>query len=150
MRTQKITVAALAVMALYPVLLPGQSPPELNVLAGTSLATGLDLGINTSGGITNWLTPEPPPPSPGDLKMVCPSAQQWCAMFVTDGPALSTYPRPGLDLSMYQTLIVEITGDPGTTIQIGMKDATQPDDGTETKVTLPVMSNWTAYAIPLS
>jgi uncharacterized protein (TIGR03437 family) len=53
-------------------------------------------------------------------------------------------------VSAFQTLIVEIEGDPGTTIQIGLKDATQPDDGTETKVTLPVTSNWTAYAIPLS
>jgi len=82
--------------------------------------------------------------------MVCPAAQQWCAMFTTDGAALSTYPRPGLDLSAYKTMIVEFEGDAGTTIQIGMKDATQSDDGTETKVTLPVMSNWMAYAIPLS
>jgi len=51
---------------------------------------------------------------------------------------------------MYQTLIVEITGDPGTTIAIGIKDATQPDDGTETKVTLPVTANWVAHSIPLS
>src|ERR1019366_5517607 len=63
---------------------------------------------------------------------------------------ISTYPRPGQDMSSYQTMIVEIEGDAGTTVQIGIKDATQPDDGTETKVTLPVTSNWTAFAIPLS
>jgi uncharacterized protein (TIGR03437 family) len=130
-------------------LLFAQGPQTLNVLSGTQLGAGLALGINTSDGITNWLTPESSP-SPGDLKMVCPAAQAWCAMYITDGQAISTYPRPGLDVSAFQTLIVEIEGDPGTTIRIGLKDATQPDDGTETKVTLPVTSNWTAYAIPLS
>ena len=127
-----------------------QNPQQLSILNGTQLATGFDIGINTSGGVTNWLSPEAPPPAPGDLKMVCPGAQQWCAMFVTYGPSVAGFPRPGLDLSMYQTMIVEIQGDPGTTIQIGVKDSTQPDDGTETKVTLPVTANWVAYAIPLS
>jgi uncharacterized protein (TIGR03437 family) len=150
MRTLMITMAVLAVMMLNPALLPAQNPQEIDVLLGTSLATGLDLGINSSGGLTNWLTQEPPPPTLGDLKMVCPGAQQWCAMFITQGTAISGYPRPGIDVSSYQTMIVEIEGDPGTTIQIGMKDATQPDDGTETKVTLPVTSNWTAFAIPLT
>jgi len=150
MRTKLRPLVRLAATMSVAASLFAQNPQQLNVLVGTKLGTNLDLGINTSGGITNWLTPEPPPPSPGDLKMVCPAAQQWCAMFITDGPAISTYPRPGLDLSAYQTLIVEFEGDPGTTIQIGLKDATQPDDGTETKVTLPVTSSWTAYAIPLS
>src|SRR5579862_4202355 len=150
MKHQKVSLAAFAVVALYPVVLVGQNPQQFNLLAGTVLASGFDLGINTSNGITNWLLLEPPPPAPGDLKMVCPGAQAWCAMFITDGPAVSTYPRLGFDVSMYQTLIVEIEGDPGTTIQIGIKDATQPDDGTETKVTLPVTSNWTTFAIPLS
>jgi hypothetical protein len=132
------------------VLLFAQNPQPLNVLIGTQLASGLAIGINTSGGLTNWLAPEPPPPSPGDLKMVCPPAQAWCAMFITYGPALSTFPRPGIDLSGYQTLTVEIEGDSGTTIQVGIKDATQPDTGAETKVTLQVASNWTTFTIPLS
>ena len=149
MKRQKATMAALAVMALYPVIVSAQNPQPLDVLLGTALAPGLDLGINTSGGLTNWLTQEPPPPPPGDLKMVCPAAQAWCAMFVTDGKPVNP-PRPGLDLSMYQTLIVEIMGDPGTTIDIGIKDALQPDDGTEAKVTLPVTSTWTIHSIPLS
>lgn len=149
MRGKVNSFATLAAMMFVAGSLVAQTA-QLGVLTGTQLAPGLDIGINTSGNLTNWLTPEPPPPSPGDLKMVCPAAQQWCAMFITDGPAISTYPRPGLNLSQYQTMIVTIEGDAGTTIQIGMKDATQPDDGTETKVTLPVTSTWTSYAIPLS
>lgn len=149
MQWQKMTMVALAAMALYPGMLSAQNPQQLDVLLGTALAKGLGLGINTSGGLTNWLTVEPPPPPPGDLKMVCPADQAWCAMFITDGPAVNP-PRPGLDLSIYQTLIVEIMGDPGTTIDIGIKDALQPDDGTEAKVTLPVTSTWTLHSIPLS
>src|ERR1017187_4582031 len=146
----KVSFGKAAAMLLITASLSAQNSQQLNVLAGTQLASGLSLGINTSGGLTNWLTQEPPPPTPGDLKMVCPAAQAWCAMFITNGQSLSTFPRPGLDLSMYQTLIVEITGDPGTTIAIGIKDATQPDDGTETKVTLPVAGNWVVHSIPLS
>jgi uncharacterized protein (TIGR03437 family) len=138
-------VAAIVTGSLF-----AQSPQQFNVLTGIQLGTGLNLGINTSGGLTNWLTPEPPPPAPGDLKMVCPGGQAWCAMFITDGPAISTYPRPGIDLSMYKTLLVQISGDAGTTIDVGIKDTTDPDDGSETKVTLPVSSSWVTYAIPLS
>jgi hypothetical protein len=150
MKRQYIKAAALAVMALYPVILCAQNPQPIDVLQGTALASGLGLGINTSGGLTNWLTPEPPPPPPGDLKMVCPAGQAWCAMFITDGPPISTYPRPGIDVSAYQSLIVEIEGDPGTTIQVGPKDAVAPDTGAETKQTLRVPSTWTTFTIPLS
>jgi hypothetical protein len=114
---------------------------------GSNLSAGFDIGINTSAGLTNWLTPSP---AEGDLKMVCPGGQTWCAMFITAGASLTTFPRPGLDLSMYQTMMVEVRGDPGTTIDVGIKDTTQPDDGTEAKVSLPVGSNWVTYAIPLS
>jgi uncharacterized protein (TIGR03437 family) len=150
MKRQVVLATALAAITFHPLLLHAQNPAEFDALLGTSLASGLDLGINTSGGLTNWLTPQPPPPTQGDLSMVCPGGQLWCAMFITDGPAVSTYPRLGIDVSGYQTMIVEIEGDAGTTIQIGIKDATQSDDGTETKVTLPVTSNWTAFAIPLT
>ena len=127
-----------------------QTQQPLNILVGTQLASGFDIGINTSGGLTNWLKQEPPPPVPGDMKMVCPAGQSWCAAWVSDGPSLSTYPRPGVDVSMYQTLTVVISGDPGTTVAIGIKDATQPDNGSEAKVTIAVTSNWATHAIPLS
>jgi len=84
------------------------------VLTGTALASGFDLGVNTSGGITNWLLPEPRPVSPEGLKRACPAANQWCAMFMANGKVLSTFPMPGIDLSAYQTLIVEMSGDPGS------------------------------------
>jgi len=143
---------SVAVMIFSSAILLAQSPQQLSVLNGTALGSNLALGINTiPGGITNWLTPEPPTISaPGDLSMVCPGGQSSCFMFITDGPALSGYPRPGIDVSGYATLSVEIEGDAGTTIQVGIKDSTQPDNGSETKVTLPVTANWTTLSIPLA
>lgn len=142
-------VAALTVSAAA---LFAQNPQQLSILNGTVLGSGFDLGINTiPGGITNWLTVEPATiAAPGDLKMVCPGGQSSCFMFITDGPALPGFPRPGIDVSGYATLSVEIEGDAGTTIQVGIKDSTQPDTGQETKVTLPVTSTWTTLSIPLS
>lgn len=150
MNTQKLT--AVAIMTFCSVVLFAQNPQQLSILNGTALGSGFDLGINTiPGGITNWLTVEPATfAAPGDLEMVCPGGQSSCFMFITDGPALPGFPRPGIDVSGYATLSVEIEGDAGTTIQVGIKDSTQPDTGQETKVTLPVTSNWTTLSIPLS
>lgn len=36
-----------------------------------------------------------------------------------------------------------------TTLRIGMKDSTMPDDGSETKVDVPVGRSWATTSIPL-
>jgi uncharacterized protein (TIGR03437 family) len=53
-------------------------------------------------------------------------------------------------MSAYSSLLVEVRGDSGQTLQIGIKDNTQPDDGTETKLTILLTSDWRTYAIPLN
>jgi RHS repeat-associated protein len=102
---------------------------SLAILAGTALGSGLNLGINTSGGITNWLSAQQ---RHEHMKATCAASTHWCAMFITDGGALSTPPRPDIDLSAYQTLVVELSGDPGSA---------PPNNGTETEVTVTVRSN---------
>jgi hypothetical protein len=47
------------------------------------------------------------------------------------------------------SLSLELSGDPGT-VEIGIKDAAQPDDGTETKVLVQITGQWQTYTIPLS
>src|SRR5205823_3783994 len=54
------------------------------------------------------------------------------------------------DLSAYQSLVPEMSGDPGTIVDIGIKDNTQPADGTETKIRIPLAADWQTYHIPLS
>ena len=60
--------------------LNAQSPVDREVLSGTKLAEGFDMGVNTSGGRTDWLTQEV-----GAMKMAYPAQQSWGAVFVTVG-----------------------------------------------------------------
>jgi hypothetical protein len=53
-------------------------------------------------------------------------------------------------MSDYKTLLLEMKGDPGTSVDIGIKDSNQPDDGTETKVAVTLTGGWQTVQIPLS
>ncbi len=124
--------------------LNAQSVNERDVLTGTRLAEGFGVGVTSSGNRTDWLIQD------GDaMKMAYPSQQAWGAVFVTFGRP-TTPPRPSVDLSAFATLLIEVRGDPGTTIEIGIKDSIQPDDGTEQKAIMPVFANYRTYAIPLT
>ena len=51
-----------------------------------------------------------------------------------------------LDMSQYQYLSVEMKGEAqGQTVYIGIKDKSQPDDGTETTVRTILSSDWETY-----
>ncbi|MCX6621788.1 MAG: hypothetical protein NTY38_12080, partial [Acidobacteria bacterium] len=129
----------------YPGLLAGaQGVADREIFDGRSLAAGFDIGVNSSGGRTDWLKPDR-----DSMKMAYPSNQAWGSVFITFGSPKSP-PRPSIDMSEFATLLVEVRGDPGTTIEIGIKDSTQPDDGTEAKVIIPVFSDFRTYAVPLT
>jgi uncharacterized protein (TIGR03437 family) len=53
-------------------------------------------------------------------------------------------------IQVQDTLLIELRGEPGSTVEIGVKDNTQADDGTEAKVILPIFGNWRTYAIPVA
>ena len=121
-----------------------QCPPDQSILTGASLASGLSIGLNTSNSRTDWLT------SDGTmLTMQYPAGQAWGAAFLTPGLAVPRGNRPGLDMSRCQALVLDMSGDLGV-LQIGIKDSAQPDDGSETKVTLQITGQWQTYTIPLS
>ena len=121
-----------------------QTDQQKDVLIGAQLQPGFDMGVNSSGSRTDWVSTDG-----ASLKMAYPANQAWGAVFVTFGPVVNP-PRPGINLSTYSTLVVEIRGDPGKTIELGIKDKNQPDDGTETKVKVLLTTNWRTYTIPLS
>ncbi len=125
-------------------LLPAQNVTEREIFDGVKLADGLDMGVNTSAGRTDWVNPDV-----SAMKMAYPSGQAWGAVFITVGKPKDP-PRPSWDLSGYASLLVEVRGDAGTTLEIGIKDASQPDDGNEQKVIVPVFNSYRTYAIPLS
>ena len=71
-------------------------------------------------------------------------------MWLSFGPTLSGFPRPGIDMTSYSTMLVELRGDSTKTIAIGVKDNTAPDTGVETKVRVLLTTDWRTYAIPLA
>ncbi len=104
------------------------------------------MGVNTSGGLTGWVTDRG-----GDMQLACPPGQEWGAVFTTVGPPVSP-PRPGQDLSAYNSLSIEMRGETGgEEVWIGLKDDTDPDNGTETKIRIQnLTTSWQTYTLPLS
>ena len=135
-----------AAVALFAVPASAQSVQQRDVMVSGKLTPGFDEGVNSSGGLTNWVTLDA---VVGAQKMSCPAAQDWCAMFVVWQKVVDP-PRPGTDMSPYATLLVEMRGDVGETIQIGVKDSSQPDTGTEQKAKILLTTDWRTYAIPLT
>ena len=130
MCVRRIPAWFIVVGILWPSVVLAQCPPDYPILTGATLAGGLSIGLNTSNNRTDWLTTDGTM-----LIMQCPAGQAWGAVFVTPGPAVPPGNRPGRDMSGCQSLTLEMSGDPGT-IEIGIKDSTQPDDGTESQTTI--------------
>jgi exo-beta-1,3-glucanase (GH17 family) len=103
----------------------------LDVYVGSALEEGFGLGINTSDQQQKWLTN-----GDGILTLNYPQGQLWGTMFITAGPPVPPGNRPSVDLSAYHSLVFEIrTFDNRHCIRLGIKDRTQPDDGSE--ITVP-------------
>lgn len=140
-------LAVIALRLFAPTNSSAQTAQTKDIMIQGKLTPGFDEGVNSSAGITSWVNPNP---ADNSQKMSCPSNQAWCAMWLSYGPTLAGFPRPGLDLSSYSALLVELRGDSTKTITIGVKDNTHADDGTETKVRVLLTSDWRTYAIPLT
>ncbi|MBK8900557.1 MAG: hypothetical protein IPM53_05195 [Anaerolineaceae bacterium] len=117
-----------------------------SVYYGPKLASGYDMGVNTSGGQTNWVTDHA-----GHMCMSYPPNQSWGAVFVTFGTPKPP-PRPGRDLSAYQTLSLDLKGSiGGESVRLALKDNTDPDNGSEAKVLISnLKTSWQTYNIPLA
>ena len=128
---------------------PSEPPVDAEahpIYSGGSLTTGYDMGVDTSGGLRNWVSNVN-----GQMCMAYPINQDWGAVFITVGPPTNP-PRPGTDLSQYQTLLVELRGESGGEfVSVGVKDNTDPDDGSERKyIVSNLTSEWQSISIPLS
>lgn len=124
---------------------PTPTPSPGAIFVGDTLAPGYDMGVNTSGGRTSWVTVEN-----GEICMAYPGGQ-WGAVFITVGKPKQP-PRPGKDFSPYHQLSLELRGQTGgESVSIGIKDNNQPDDGSETKVTQAgLTTDWQPDTFPLS
>lgn len=114
-----------------------------DVLAGTRLGRGFDMGVDSSEHRTDWVSQ-----AEGAMKMAYPPGQDWGAVFITVGKPKNP-PRPSIDLSGFNFLLVEMRGGLETKVSVGIKDNRQPDDGTERKVVVPIAEEYRRYVIPL-
>jgi hypothetical protein len=55
-----------------------------------------------------------------------------------------------MNLTAYRTLVLELSGTPGATIDVGIRDSTQPNTGGESKRTLTLSGDFQTYMIPLA
>jgi hypothetical protein len=115
-----------------------------SIYVGQVLSPGYDMGVNSSNNLTNWLSD-----SLGYMKMVYPAGQVWGAVFITVGQPVNP-PRPFKNYSMYKSMQIEMKGGSGgETIDIGIKDNTDPDNGQETKIAILLTKEWKIYEFSL-
>jgi hypothetical protein len=147
------TAAFYSVLVLMACLLMcGENDHHVNssksdyIIYQDSLAPGFDLGVNTSGGQTDWVTVD----SSG-INMAYPGGQNWGAVFITVGGSTDP-PRPGMDFSEYTRLSLDMRGSDSTeNVWIGIKDNTDGDDGREARVRIyGITTDWENYELPLS
>lgn len=110
------------------------------------LTSGYDMGVNTSGGLTNWANA-----NNGHICMSYPPGQSWGSVFITVGKP-TQHSRAARDFSRYQMLSLELRGiNGGESVTVGLKDNTDPDDGSESKILIQnLTTNWNTFEIPLS
>jgi hypothetical protein len=142
MRSGALSSLALICVAGWGVPAAAQSASELIVLTGSRLAEGFSLGVDSSGGRRDWVSSE----GEANLLMQYPSGQSWGAVLITVGAVSELQTR---DMSAYQALTFEISGDPGVTVGVGVKDTTGTGEH-EAKANITVSSDWRTYSIPLS
>ena len=106
---------------------------------------GFGWGVDSSNQQRDWLTDEN-----GVLSLTYPAGQLWGAMFITVGPPVLPGTRPSLDLSAFHSLVAEMrAGSDSQCVRLGIKDNTQPDDGSEITVQQCLTTQWSLVALPL-
>ena len=116
------------------------------VLSGAKLARGLDMGVDTSTRRYDWVFPTE---GKDAMRLAFPGDPVWGAVFITVGKPRDK-DRPGGDYSAFNSLEVDLRGEAGgESVDIGIKDWRQPDDGTEHKQSIRLTSAWKTYRFPL-
>lgn len=137
------------------------SPPDSGNIYKTTGASSsellaeYDIGINTSGGVTNWLNENSADwtDTHDYMKLAYPGDPLWGAAFILVGPATTVITdRNAFNYTAYSKLSFEIRGELGTEIvKVGIKDVNDPDDGGEIKYTVStITTGWSTVEIPLT
>ncbi len=136
----------LALFLVMPAVSFGQSPREYVIYDGRDLRQGYGMGVNSSRGVHNWLKDRG-----NEFVMAYPRGQTWGAVLVTVGqPRPSPGERQSKNFSNFDTLVISMRGARGgERVDIGIKDRTDPDDGSETKKTVTLTREYSPYRFTL-
>ena len=125
---------------------PPASQPLVVVDVSGAVSSGYTIFVNTDQGKTNWLST-----APDGLMAAYQGNQAWgFVAAVLAGPtALGS--RPSKDFSGYKTLRIQLRGaSGGESIELGIKDALDNDDGSETRKLVVLTSSWQTIDVPLT
>jgi len=133
-------------IVLIPVTTFSQPLRPYAVYDGEKLTIGYDIGVDSSERMHNWFKDEG-----GDFVMNYPDGQTWGAVFITVGnPNSSPQERQFKNFSNFNTLIISMKGaNGGEKVDIGIKDRTNPDDGSEIKKTVTLTNTYSEYRFAL-
>ena len=114
------------------------------IFVNGGLTSGFFLGVNSSGNRTDWVTS-----ADNSIRLAYPTGQSWGAVFITYGPIAN---RNSTNLSTFQNISLTVKGETGgESVQVGIKDAADPDDGSEIKLYLnDITTQWKTYEFKLS
>jgi len=128
--------AVLAVLASGSAI--AQSPHD--VMVRGALVPGFDIAVDTSEEEREWLVA-----GDGALQMAYPSDQDWGAVFVTARRG------EGLDVSQFAYLAITMRGTTGgERIEVGLRDADDPTDGSEQRIEIVLSAQWETYHFALA
>jgi hypothetical protein len=134
--------------AIAPTSRPGQtSVASYPIFTDSTLADGIGLGAIASSETTDWFSFL----DTGEICMDYQDGETWGTVLFTIGD-MTDPPRPSQDFSAYQQLAFEALGqEGGESVSIALKDNTDPDDRSETKVPVTNLStDWQPYHYNLS
>lgn len=117
-----------------------------DICVGSQLCAGYDMGVDSSGKRYDWVKNDN-----GSMCMSYPAGQSWGSVFITVGQPKDK-PRPWKDYSKFSNILVDLRGvNGGESIGIGVKDAEDPDDGSEIKIKISnIPQEWKTYSFKLS
>jgi hypothetical protein len=142
-----LSAGLFSITACNKVSAPSPKPDPFVIIGSDgAVSSGNDLFVNTDQGLTAWASREP-----DGILAAYPAGQQFGFVAAVIAGNVTPGSRPVKDLSSYKSLQFEIRGAAGgESVEIGVKDADDPDNGTETKKPLTLTTQWSSQSFALS
>ena len=125
---------------------PLAGPEPYDIFADGALHQNLNLGVASFPKTTKWVAS-----TNHQICMAYPDCLDWGSVFISFGKALmAPQKRASKDFSAFTRLRLELKGEAGSMVAVGLKNKRDPDDGSESKYEIRFKDdNWNAYDIGL-